>query len=123
MKKILYISTILFLAACASKPKDKATELADLKKQEADISAKIATLQAEVGKKDSVKSTDVSTYTVKTGNFTNYVQIQGRIDAQDNVMAYSQSQGAITSIYVKPGQHVNQGQLLVQLDNSVLNQN
>jgi membrane fusion protein (multidrug efflux system) len=123
MKKILYISTILFLAACASKPKDKATELADLKKQQADINAKIATLQAEVGKKDSVKSTDVSTYTVKTGNFTNYVQIQGRIDAQDNVTAFSQSPGVITAIYVKPGQHVSKGQVLVQLDNSVLNQN
>jgi RND family efflux transporter MFP subunit len=123
MKKIIYISTILFLAACASKPKDKAAELADLKKQQADINAKITVLQAEVEKKDSVKSTDVSTYTVKAGNFTNYVQIQGRIDAQDNVSAYSQSPGVITAIYVKPGQHVSKGQLLVQLDNSVLNQN
>jgi len=123
MKKILYITTMLFLAACANKPKDKTAELADLKKQEADISAKIIALQAEIGKKDSVKSTDVSTYVVKPGSFTNYVQIQGRIDAQDNVTAYSQSPGAITAIYVKPGQHVSKGEILVQLDNSVLNQN
>ena len=94
-----------------------------MKKQQADINAKITKLEAEVGKKDSVKSTDVSTYIVKPGNFTNYVQIQGRIDAQDNVMAYSQSPGVITGIYVKPGQHVSKGQVLVQLDNSVLNQN
>jgi RND family efflux transporter MFP subunit len=123
MKKILYISTILFLSACANKPKDKAAELADLKKQEADISAKITKLETEVGKKDSVKYTDVSTYIVNPGRFTNYVQIQGRIDAQDNVMAYSQSPGVITGIFVKPGDHVTKGQVLVQLDNSVLNQN
>jgi len=123
MKKIIYITSMLFLAACANKPKDKAAELADLKKQEADISAKIIKLQAEIGKKDSVKSTDVSTYTVKAGNFTNYVQLQGSIYAQDNVTAYSQSPGAITAIYVKPGDHVRKGQVLVQLDNSVLNQN
>jgi membrane fusion protein (multidrug efflux system) len=123
MKKLLYIPAILLLAACSSKPKDKNAELADLKKQQAELSSKIATLQASAGAKDSVKSTDVSTIVVKDGNFTNYVQLQGRIDAQDNVTAYSQSAGAITAIYVKPGQHVSKGQVLVQLDNSVLNQN
>jgi len=123
MKKILYITTMLFLAACANKPKDKTAELADLKKQEADISAKITTLQAEVGKKDSVKSTDVSTYTVKPGSFTNYVQIQGRIDAQDNVVAYPQAAAVLTAIYVHVGDHVKKGQVLAQLDNSVLAQN
>jgi RND family efflux transporter MFP subunit len=60
---------------------------------------------------------------VKSENFTNYVQIQGKIDAQDNVTAYPQSPGAITAIYVKPGQHVSKGQVLVQLNNSVLTQN
>jgi membrane fusion protein (multidrug efflux system) len=123
MKKLIYISAILVLAACTNKPKDKAAELAGLKKQQAELNDKVTKLEAELGKKDSVKSTDVSTYTVKTGNFTNYVQIQGRIDAQDNVTAYSQSPGVITALYVKPGQHVNKGQVLVQLDNSVLNQN
>ena len=121
MKKLLYLSAILALAAC-SKPKDKATQLADLKKQQADINAQVAKLQAETGKKDSVKSTDVSAIVVKPGNFTNYVQIQGRIDAQDNVMAYSQTPGSITNIFVKPGSHVSKGQVLVQLDNSVLSQ-
>jgi len=123
MKKLIYISAILILAACTNKPKDKTAELAGLKKQQGELNDKVTKLEAELGKKDSVKSTDVSTYTVKTGNFTNYVQIQGRIDAQDNVTAYSQSPGVITALYVKPGQHVNKGQVLVQLDNSVLNQN
>jgi membrane fusion protein (multidrug efflux system) len=124
MKKILYFTTILFLAACSNnKPKDKAAELADLQKQQAAINAKVSKLQAEIGKKDSVKSTDVSVYTVQPGNFTNYIQIQGKIDAQENVMAYPQSPGVITAIYVKAGQHVGKGQVMVQLDNSVLNQN
>src|SRR5258708_36675982 len=118
MKKLIYLSAIIILASCANKPKDKAAELADLKKQAADINAKIAKLQAAVGKKDSVKFTDVSTYTVKTGNFTNYVQIQGKINAQDNVTAYPQSPGAITAIYVKPGHRVSKGQILWKLANN-----
>jgi membrane fusion protein (multidrug efflux system) len=121
MKKILYISAILVLAAC-NKPVDKATQLADLKKQQAEINDKIIKLQTELGKKDSVKSTDVSTISVTPGNFTNYVDLQGHIDAQDNVTAYSLAPGVITAIYVKPGQHVSRGQVLVQLDASVLNE-
>lgn len=122
MKKIAYLTTILFLAACSPKHQDKAAQLADLQKQAADINAKIAKLQSELGKKDSVKSTDVNVYTVKPASFTNYVEVQGKIDAQDNVMAYPQSTGTITAIYVKAGQHVSRGQVLAQLDNSVLNQ-
>jgi membrane fusion protein (multidrug efflux system) len=123
MKKLLYITSAILLLAACNKPKDKASELADLKKQEADISAKITKLQSEIGKKDSVKSTDVSTTIVTRGTFTNYVDLQGRIDAQDNVTAYSQSPGVITNLYVKVGDHVSKGQELVQLDKSVLIQN
>jgi membrane fusion protein (multidrug efflux system) len=125
MKKLLYIPAILILAACSNKPKDKATELADLKKQQATLTAKIDSLQKKIGGggQDSTKSTDVSTYVIKTAPFTNYVQVQGKIDATDNVIAYPQAQAVITAIYVKPGQHVNKGQVMVQLDNSVLKQN
>jgi membrane fusion protein, multidrug efflux system len=123
MKKILYISAVILLAACNNQPKDKKTELADLKKQEADINAKITKLQTELGAKDSVKSTDVAVMEVKQAPFTNYINLQGRIDAKDNVQAYPQAQAVITGIYVKAGDHVAKGQTLVQLDNSVLLQN
>ncbi len=118
MKKILYFSAILVLAAC-NKPKDKASQLADLKKEQAKIDSQIVKLQVELGKKDSVKSIDVSTVTVTPGNFTNYVDLQGHIDAQDNVIAYPLTSGTITNLYVKAGDHVSKGQVLAQLDNSV----
>lgn len=123
MKKIFYIGTLMVLAACSPKPKDKKAELADLQKQQAELADKIAKLQAEVGGPDSVKTTDVGVIEIAPRQFTNFVQIQGKIDAQDNVTAYPQAQGTITGIYVKPGQHVGRGQTLVQLDNSVLKQN
>jgi membrane fusion protein (multidrug efflux system) len=122
MKKLIYIPALLLLAACSSKPKDKKAELADLQKQQQELNAKITKLQGEVGG-DSTKAVEVSVAEVKSGAFKNYVQIQGKIDAQDNVTAYPQSPGTITAIYVKPGQHVSKGQLLVQLDNSVMQQN
>ena len=115
MKKILYIPALLFLAACSNKPKDPKAELADLKKQQADLTAKITALQAKVGTGDSTKAIDVSALVLKPGQFTNYVQIQGRIDAQDNVTAYPQASAIITGIYVKAGDHVTKGETLAQL--------
>jgi len=122
MKKILYIGAALFLAACSQKPKDYKAELADLQKQQVDINAKITAIQAAHPSADSSKVTDVNVTAIKPQLFTNYVQIQGKIDAQDNVTAYPQASATITNIYVKPGQHVGKGQLLAQLDNSVLKQ-
>jgi membrane fusion protein (multidrug efflux system) len=120
MKKIIYFSgAILLFAACTSKPKDKAAQLADLKKEQAKVDSQIVKLQTELGKKDSVKSTDVSTVTVTPGNFTNYVDLQGHIDAQENVIAYPLTSGTITNLYVKAGDRVSKGQVLAQLDNSV----
>lgn len=123
MKKIYLLSVIVVLAACTNKPKDPKAQLTDLKKQQADIASQIAALEAKPGMQDSTKSTDVSVVDIKTGSFTNYVQIQGHIDAQDNVTAYSQAQGIITVINAKVGDHVSKGQVLVQLDNSVFKQN
>ena len=121
MKKFIYIPALLLLAAC-SKPKDKKAELAELKKQQSELNDKITKLQAEIGTTDSVKTLDVSVFKIETGSFSNYVEVQGKIDAEENVTAYPQAQGTITAIYIKPGQRVSKGQKLVQLDNSVLQQ-
>ena len=121
MKKLIYIPALLLLAACSNKPKDKKAELADLQKQQSELNAKILKLQTEAGP-DSTKAVEVGVTEVKSGAFTNYIQIQGKIDAQDNVTAYPQSPGTITAIYAKAGQHVSRGQVLVQLDNSAQRQ-
>jgi len=123
MKKFIYIPALLLLAACSNKPKDKKAELEDLKKQQAELNAKVTKLQAEVGTTDSTAATEVSVIAVESGQFVNYVQIQGKIDAPDNVTAYPQTPGTITAIKVKVGQHVSRGQVLVQLDNNVMQQN
>src|SRR3954471_19199723 len=86
MKKLIYIPALLLLAAC-SKPKDKKTELAELKKQQSELSEKITKLQSEIGTKDSVKTVDVSVHKIETGSFSNYVEVQGKIDAEQNVTA------------------------------------
>ena len=121
MRRILFIATIAFLAAC-SQPKDKKTELADLKKQRTELDSKIAKLEAEVGTKDSVAVKEVSVLELKPSVFTNYVEIQGKVDAEQNVTVNPEAQGIVTAVYVSIGQSVRKGQVVAQIDDNVLRQ-
>lgn len=122
MKKLLFISAIAFLAACSSNKKDPKAELADLKKQRTELDAKIAQLESSVGGKDSLTTKEVTVYDVKTVAFNNYIEIQGKVDAEQNVQVNPEMQGIVTAVYVNIGQNVNKGQVLAQIDDNVLRQ-
>ena len=49
MKRILLISTVIFLASCGGKPTDKKSELDALKKERATLNSKIEKLESELG--------------------------------------------------------------------------
>ena len=123
MKRILFIAAIAFLAAC-SQPKDKKTELADLKKQRIELDNKIAKLQLEIGESDSTKAIvrEVSVFELTQTTFKNYLEIQGKIDAEENVQVNPEAQGVVTAVYVKIGQNVSKGQTLAQIDDKVARQ-
>ena len=123
MKKLLIASVVLFLAACGNNPKDKKAQLEKLKKEQADISKQIADLEAEIGAKKEDVTKDVEVYTVETSTFKNYIEIQGKVDAEQNVQVNPKAQGVITRVYANIGQHVSKGQVLAQIDDAVLRQN
>jgi membrane fusion protein (multidrug efflux system) len=122
MKRILIASVVLFLAACANNPKSKQAELLKLKKEQADLNAKISKLEAEIGEKKEDIVKDVSVYEVNASTFKNFVEIQGKIDAEENVQVNSEAPGVITKVYVSIGQNVSKGQVLAQIDDAVLRQ-
>ena len=124
MKKILLISTVLFLASCGGKPTDKKSELESLKKERAELNAKIEKLEAEVGvvaSSNDVK--DVTVLEVKETEFRNYLEVQGKIDAEENVQVNPEAPGVVTAVYASIGQNVSKGQILAQIDDQVLRQN
>ncbi len=122
MKKVLYIAAITILAAC-SQSKDKKTELADLKKQRTEIDGKIVKLEAELGNSDTTTNAkEISVFEVNETNFKNYLEIQGKIDAEENIQVNPEAQGVITAVYVKIGQNVSKGQVLAQIDDKVARQ-
>ncbi|MGV8879191.1 MAG: efflux RND transporter periplasmic adaptor subunit [Sphingobacteriaceae bacterium] len=124
MKKIIYLAAVLFLASCGSKSKDKTAELMKLKKQQVELNVKIAKLEKEIGSKadSGGKVTDVSVISIVPSTFRNFIQIQGKVDAEENVIANAESPGVVTAIYVKAGQRVSKGQVLAQIDDKAIQQ-
>lgn len=112
------------MASCSSeKPKDKKTELEQLKKERSTLNGKIEKLEAELGqKKTAADFKDVVVAELTETHFRNYVEVQGKVDAEDNVEIMPESPGTVTTIFVKVGQQVNKGQVLAQLDDKVLRQ-
>lgn len=129
MKHITFILvSAFFIASCGGKKEggDKAAQLAELQKQEAEITKKIQTLEAELGvteKKES-KVTLVKVEELLPTEFKHYVDVQGHVDATENVVANVKSAGGIISkILVKEGQNVTAGQVLAETDASAYTAN
>ena len=121
MKKLIYLAIILVFAAC-SKPKDKKAELEKLKKERNELNSKISALEKEVGTKAVQSISEVTVITMTPITFRNYVEVQGKLDAEENVQVNPEVPGVVTAIYISAGQYVSRGQILAQLDDKVLRQ-
>lgn len=126
MKKLLLIPALtLFMVACGSgdEKEAKKAELEDLKKEEAELRSKISALETELAEKDSVPDgTAVSVMSLKAETFKNYIDVQGRVDADQNVALSTEMPGTITKINVKPGDEVSAGQVLAETDARAIGQ-
>jgi membrane fusion protein (multidrug efflux system) len=130
MKSTVYTRLAVFavagiLAACsAATPDDKKEKLEKLKTQQADITTQIQQLEAEVAKDNpdstaNVKSKEVSVEGLTPTKFDHYVQTQGKVEAEDNILVSAKTPGVVAQVYVKEGQRVSKGQVLARIDNSV----
>lgn len=123
MKKLLPIllATVL-LGACGKKEETVTVQIAKLKKERADIDAKIHTLEAKGGLKDSIKAIPVSVVEVTPQSFQSFIDVQANITGDENVTATPQMMGIVRSVSAHVGQHVSKGQVLATLDASAVDQ-
>lgn len=127
MKTLQYLSMatlVVFLAACGAKSNDKQAQLDSLKKQQKEIGDQIKALEKELAgsTKDAktTKSKEVGITELKAGAFNYFIQTQGGIEAEDNILVSSKTPGIVTAVYVKEGQSVTVGQVLAQVDNTLI---
>ena len=110
------------LFSCGGQPDPKA-ELAKLKAQQAATQAKIATLEVSTGagKADSANAAvPVSVLAVKPQNFAGYLDVQGRVDFDQNATVGARAAGTLTSVRVQRGDRVRKGQVLATIDANIL---
>lgn len=122
------LAAAVFLAACsATSSEDKTAQLEKLKTQQAEIEQQIAALEkltpADSTAKVAVKAKEVIISEVVVRPFNHYIQTQGQVEAEDNILVSAQSMGVITRVLVKEGQGVSKGQSLAQIDNAVILRN
>ncbi len=125
MKKLIIIISILFsIVACKSG--DKKAQLEKLKTQRDKLTEQITKLQEEISKEgkdtNSSKIAIVGIAEVKTEEFNHFIEVQGKIDGEDNVAVAPKMAGTVTKVFVKEGDVVKQGQILAQLDDAVMRQ-
>ncbi len=140
MKQIFKLSLVLILASslvsCASESKDnnkavetKKKELQKKKDQVGTLTTEIDKLETEIATLDpssakAEKPKLVAVTPIETSNFTHYIDLQGRVDAQN--ISYVTPRGVggqVRAIYVKQGDYVNKGKLLMRLDDAIVRQN
>jgi membrane fusion protein, multidrug efflux system len=129
------ITAVVILASCGGSKKDgeaalndKKAALEKLKNNKATAEAEIKKLQEELTKIDTnaastVKIKLVTVAPVTTQNFQHFIDLQGHVDA-DNISYISPRMGPaqVKAVYVKEGQFVKKGQLLLKLDDAIMRQ-
>ena len=118
---------LLFLTACTSDPLAEKKKLLKSKTESLrSLTAEIETLQKEIALLDTVtdnkneKPRRIGVDSVRISTFKHFIAVQGSVDAENNVFTAPQMPGVVTAIMVHEGQKVRKGELMAQLDNSVI---
>jgi membrane fusion protein (multidrug efflux system) len=127
------IGASLLLASCGSstiqKPgedlKAKKARLDSLKTEQSKLEKDISVLQAEIdttaGAREKAKL--VALTALEATSFTHYIDLQGSVDAVNTSWISPRGTGGVvTQLYVRQGDHVTQGQLLLKLDDAIQRQ-
>lgn len=137
MKNFILNLSIIFIISCGPK-NSKSTEevLASgdytlIQKKKGEIKTQINDLKVELNKLDYMlekMDTDknlflVSAIKLKQRKFNHFLNFQGSLDTDQNVVIYPELPGLLKNIYVKQGDKVKKGQLIAKIsDNGLTDQ-
>ena len=124
---VLGITAGLLTSCGEEKAQDPAGRLKELQAEQARIGAEIQKLQKELSQSGSktadntaAKTKVVQALTLEESPFRTWVEVQGTVDARQSIEVTAESMGVVRNIKVKEGQKVTKGQILAELDQTVL---
>jgi membrane fusion protein, multidrug efflux system len=134
-KLIGFIIVAILATACGNTKKDsegslndKKAQLEKLKSEQKKINEDIAKLESDIKKADPTAIVTnaklVSVLPLATSDFSHYIELQGRVDAQNisYVAPPNGQSGIVKALYVTQGQSVRKGQVLARLDDQMIRQ-
>lgn len=127
----LYIAVLLFVAACGSTGENadletKKKELAAAQSEFIALKEKIDKLEKEISEADpefarqNSNAILVSTFVAERKPFEHKVEVRGAVESKRNVTIAAQTVGEIEKVYVREGQKVSKGQLLISQNADVI---
>lgn len=129
-KTFYYFLSLSFLAIACGKKDDhslegKKTKLEKWKTEVSSLSDSVKRLEREIATLDTsvkldIRAKAVLASTIETTTFKHFVSVQGSLEADENVMVTAKMPGMVTSVYVKEGDVVKQGQILASLDDEII---
>lgn len=124
---IFLFGAMAIIAACGGGNilETKKKEIEKLKSEQADINSKIKILEEEIAAiGDTVKTNDrtkmVAVTPVNLTVFEHYIDVQGRVDGDENTTISARAMGPVVKVYVKTGTQVKAGQVLAELDGEIV---
>lgn len=134
MKKIfLLIIFIATLVSCGGDQKSvdfliESGDLSAIKTKRTELNQQQRDLKAEIDKLneyiDSHEKKErpalITAQVIKDTVFKHYVEVQGNVETDQNVVLNAEYSGVLTNIYVKEGQRVSKGQRLAKIDDGGL---
>lgn len=131
IKTSFLLLAVVIISSCGSKKtplEEKRETLEKLMKEQAEASKEIKYLEKEIAKLDTTKKEEqaklVVLDTVRGSDFTHFIELQGKVDATDiSYITPRGGGGQVRAIYIKEGDYVRKGQLLMKLDDAIINQN
>jgi RND family efflux transporter MFP subunit len=122
-KILIPVLIVIFIAACAP-PRDNQARLARLEAQREALTAQIDQLKAEIAQEGGEAPQEVLAYVrgieVQPSLFQHFIQAQGTVESDNNILIPAQSNGVVKKIHVQQGDSVRQGQLLAELDGAIM---
>ncbi len=128
-KSILLLITLITLASCGGDNKSVDAVIgskdmvavkakrAELNKQQRKLKADIDKLNAFIDENENKdRPVLITAEVIKDSIFKHYVEVQGNVETDQNVVLNAEYSGVLTNVYVKEGQRVSKGQRLARID-------
>ncbi|RZP11605.1 MAG: efflux RND transporter periplasmic adaptor subunit [Flavobacteriales bacterium] len=134
MKNFILNLSVILIISCGPKNSKSTEEILAtndytlIQKRKGEIKSQINDLKFELNRLDNVLEkidTDkklflVSAIKLKHKNFNHYLNFQGSLDTDQNVVIYPELPGLLKNIYVKQGDKVKKGQIIAKISDNGL---